>query len=162
MKDVAISRVAGGADHSIILNAKGDTIYACGKGGYGQLGIPKSELQTSDENKQIASSKKERYSLIPRRVAFPKTDRLAKIGRFVDVFCGDNHSGAITSGGKIYTWGYGEYGQCGNDPRVHTDDFERPRLNEDWISKDQGLCVHHGAGGSQHTLIVASRYKKSA
>lgn len=157
LKDIPIAKVAAGLDHSLILNAKGDTIYACGRGGYGQLGIPKSELQTKSGG-QLSADKLEGFSLVPKVVAFPTTDRVYEIGRFVDIKCGENHSVAITSGGKIYSWGYGEYGQCGNNPRVNSDDLMQPRLNEDWL-KEQ-IVVHDFAGGSQHSLVVASRYTK--
>jgi alpha-tubulin suppressor-like RCC1 family protein len=159
LKDVPIARVAAGLDHSLVLNDKGDTIYACGKAGYGQLGIPEDRLEQKHDSREL-EGKGEKFVTVPLRVSFPQTDKLDKIGRFVDIFCGENHSGAITSAGKIYTWGYGEYGQAGNDPTIHTDDLKQPRLNEDWL-KDTELCVHQGSGGSQHTLIVASRCKKT-
>ena len=159
MKDIPIGRVAAGQEHSIFLNAKGDSVYACGHGNYGQLGIPKEELEFKKDG-QVSDKQAVRFCRFPRRVAFPKTDRLDKIGRFVDIFCGDNHTCVITTAGKIYSFGYGEYGQCGNDPRVYTTDISRARLNDDWL-KDCDLCVYQGSGGSQHTLIVASRHKKT-
>lgn len=30
------------------------------------------------------------------------------------VVCGKDHSGAVSKGGDLYTWGRGEYGQLGN------------------------------------------------
>ena len=107
----------------------------------------------------MSDSQKQGFMDIPTRIAFPETVCLDKVGRFVDIFSGDAHSGAITSGGKIYTWGFAEYGQVGNDPSLSVKDYVQPRLNEDWL-KDTEMFVHQAAGGSQHSLVLASRYKK--
>ena len=164
LKDVPIAKVAAGEDHSLFLHAKGDTIYACGKGGDGQLGIPRDQLMLTKPKDAAAAevmsdSKREPFAPIPMPVAFPNEDRLYDVGRFVDISCGSRHSMAITTNGKIYSWGQASFGQVGNNPRISEANYLRPRLNEDW-SKSSNLFVHQASCGGSHSLIVATRYSK--
>ncbi|CAB9523143.1 RCC1 domain-containing protein 1 [Seminavis robusta] len=162
LKDVPISRVAAGNKHSLILHAKGDTVYACGHNGFKQCGVWKeAERKPNMENtKDLSQDKKDGMVLTPTAIPFPIFDRLDKLGRIIDIAAGESHSIAITTGGGMYTWGYGEYGQCGKDPKFGVKDIEHPRLAHDWLDYTK-VFVHHAAGGGQHSVVVASRYHKS-
>eukprot|EP01047_Picozoa_sp_COSAG01_P049171 COSAG01_NODE_4850_length_4684_cov_2.069793_2_plen_123_part_00 len=46
------------------------------------------------------------------RVACARTVGLPAI---TDIKCGNNHTAAITSEGKLYTWGFGGYGRLGHN-----------------------------------------------
>ena len=153
LKDIAIERVAAGQNHSLVLHAKGDTMYAFGNNNYGQCGVPK-------EN----NSKQGLYVLLPTPVPLPNVEEqsLHKVGRVVDIACGESHSLAITSQGRLYSWGYGEYGQVGIDPNISEKDVVSARLNHDWFGPTKPVVVKHAAGGSQHSLFVVKRDEEAA
>jgi alpha-tubulin suppressor-like RCC1 family protein len=84
--------VAAGGAHTVALSEAGH-VFTWGFGEFGQLGH-------DDRGDQLA----------PRQV---------EAGRFggekvVFVAAGDDHTVAVTAGGRLYTWGDGEYGQLGH------------------------------------------------
>lgn len=118
-------------------------------------------LGLSDEVIAAVGEQAGRAVYKPTIVAFPNwIDNLSEIGRFVEVSCGDNHNFVTTSTGKLYSWGYGEYGQAGNHPGITVEDILQPRLNETWLGGNTHVWTHGAAGGGQHSLVVATRYKK--
>jgi alpha-tubulin suppressor-like RCC1 family protein len=146
--------------HSLFLHARGNVIYSCGHNGYKQCGVQNENVMTRPgQNLQgLDESRRDPMLLKPARVALPSVERLAEVGRVVDIAAGDYHSLAVTSGGKLYTWGYGEYGQVGINPLVSTNDIH-PRLSHDWFP-DMEAFIHQASAGSQHSIVVATRYSK--
>ena len=156
-----MARVAAGQEHSLFLHPKGNAMYACGHNGYKQCGVQDEKAMTKHKEKSsegLAESKKDPMLLKPARVAFPIVKDLDKVGRIVDIAVGEYHSLAVTSGGKLYTWGSGGYGANGIDPRVSGVDIH-PRLSHDLL-RDTDVFVHQASGGSQHSLVLATRYSE--
>ncbi len=84
-----ISQISLGKTHSGAVTLFGE-IYLWGSNHYGQLGI-----------KSISESS-------PVIVTLPDDQLVDKL------VCGDRITGVITSSGKLYTWGWGPYGQLGD------------------------------------------------
>jgi len=153
---VPIARVAGGQQHSLFLHAKGDLVYACGQGDKGQLGIDPKIVEANKKGGGVGGIR------TPLLVAFPNRDHtnMDEIGRIVGITCGENHSLAWTTTGKLYSWGYGEYGQAGNNPNLkgNDQDIKQPRLNDSWLDGKGEVVTYHASGGSQHSVVVATKY----
>lgn len=107
--------VAAGVNHSLAADFSG-TVYAWGGNNYSQLGT--KELAAGEENR-------------PRAVA--------NLKKVVQVAAGNGSSLALTSDGRLYSWGYGEYGQLGSG-------------NSD-ISKDRPAEISTGDGNDPPPVI---------
>ena len=88
-----ITKVAGGANHSIALASDG-TVYTWGFNEVGQLG----NGDYTDSNVPVAVS----------------TSGVLSGKTITQVAAGEVHSIALASDGTVYTWGYNYYGQLGN------------------------------------------------
>ena len=87
--------VSGGLYHTIA-HKKNGTLWAWGRNNYGQLG---------KGNANDGSSYPENYS----------PERLGEAADLVGVSGGLYHSTALRRSGILWTWGYNNYGQLGND-----------------------------------------------
>lgn len=83
--------IAAGVNHSLAVDFHGN-VYAWGDNAYYQLG--RKDLTAQD-------------NLTPMKVS--------GVDKAVQVVAGNGSSMALTSNGQVYSWGYGEYGQLGND-----------------------------------------------
>jgi alpha-tubulin suppressor-like RCC1 family protein len=83
----AVTAIAGGAQHSLILMGNGD-VYAAGNGEHGQLGN---------------GSTSRRFTPI----------RIESLSGVKSIACGDWHSLVLTESGDVYAFGYNRYGQLG-------------------------------------------------
>ncbi|KAE9602763.1 putative regulator of chromosome condensation 1/beta-lactamase-inhibitor protein II [Lupinus albus] len=121
---VPIKMVAAGAEHSAAITEDGDS-YGWGWGRYGNLGL-------GDRNDR----------LIPVKVTVDG-EKMAMVA------CGWRHTISVSSSGRIYTHGWGKYGQLGHG------DFE------DYLVpyKIQALSIHfisQVAGGWRHSMALTS------
>ena len=84
LRNIPISRVAGGQHHSLFLTSKGDRIYSCGITLAGQTGL-------QDDVKSAVGQQGGNAVYEPTPVAFPNwtSDRMSEIGRFTDISCGE-------------------------------------------------------------------------
>ncbi|KAB7498005.1 Protein RCC2-like protein [Armadillidium nasatum] len=117
-KESKVVKIACGADFSMIIDKRG-YLYSFGLPEYGQLGH-------NTDGKFFVSSNKLTYQFetSPRRV--PVFVERSKDGhptpvtdvKIVDIACGNNHSVAIDSKKRAYSWGFGGYGRLGHsDPK---------------------------------------------
>jgi alpha-tubulin suppressor-like RCC1 family protein len=89
-----IKEISAGDYHTMFLTEKGE-VYACGWGGYGQLGTGDNENR-----------------LTPVKITFPVgTDPIKEIS------AGDYHTMFLTEKGEVYGCGSGRYGQLGTGDR---------------------------------------------
>lgn len=109
-----IISVAAGADFSVWVCASG-AVYSAGSGQYGQLGNGRT-------GEQIMSNRNVSFDTIstPLRVLFPGQEQVS----IVQVAAGANHTIALDSDGKVWSWGFGGYGRLGH--RTPNDEY-RPR-----------------------------------
>lgn len=125
-----VTSVAGGAEHSVIATDKGE-VYAWGWGRYGNLG---------DGDRQ------DRHA--PAAVNSASIDS-SSAGSVTSVACGWRHSAAVTSDGRVFTFGWSKYGQLGLGD--HED-----RLVPAEVSGLAGRHVVAIAGGWRHTMALDS------
>lgn len=93
--NLRIVKIACGRRHTLFLAVTGN-VYVCGLNTSGQLG-----LFISNNNLGLE---------VPRKVKLSPDSTLDHI---IDICCGDHCSMAITSDGRLYTWGNNEFGQLG-------------------------------------------------
>ncbi|XP_051898486.1 RCC1 domain-containing protein 1-like [Pristis pectinata] len=151
---LAMAELAAGAWHSVCASASGD-LYVWGWNESGQLGLPakscsgdehqKLSQQTglsgegvpalSDAGDKVKKSTTDKAAVgntnvfisiqaFPALLDFPGELEISKVS------CGARHTAAVTRSGKLFTWGWGNYGQLGHG---QTDSTDLPRLVEYFI-----------------------------
>ncbi|XP_055518566.1 RCC1 domain-containing protein 1 isoform X1 [Leucoraja erinacea] len=152
---LAMAEIAAGTWHSICTNASGD-VYVWGWNESGQLGLP-TKLQSGEEHQQLSlqtgpsgegaeicsPALKEAgegnignvnvfisIQAFPALLDFPGELEMCKVS------CGSRHTAAVTRCGKLYTWGWGNYGQLGHG---QTDSSDVPRLVEYFTENHLGV-----------------------
>ena len=90
----AVGRVACGWGHTVVCTSDG-AVFAWGSNAFGQLGIEK-----------VGAG-----SCVPVLIENSAFEGEGVIG----VSCGMRHSGCVSVGGRVYTWGSGSKGQLGRD-----------------------------------------------
>eukprot|EP00939_MAST-03C_sp_MAST-3C-sp1_P000967 g967.t1 len=124
-----VSQVRGGLHHSIALTSKGH-VFTTGRGDSGQLGLPSSDVVRGG-------------NINWQRVA-TFDDKPVKV-----VASGLNHCLALTHGGELYSWGFGEMYQLGHGRDA---DENMPRRIE---SANDGREILWVSAGGQHSAMVA-------
>jgi uncharacterized repeat protein (TIGR02543 family) len=95
----SIMKIASGAYFSAALTTEG-RLLTWGSNGYGQLG--NQTLVSQSVPVDITNH----FNLLPEET-------------ILDVSLGGYHSAALTSGGRIFTWGFNNYGQLGDGTTVN-------------------------------------------
>lgn len=143
-----IIKVGCGAEFSVILDVKGN-LHTFGLPEYGQLG------HNTDGKYFITSSKMSfHFELSPKRV--PLYIEKAKDGhvtpvddvQIVDFACGNNHTVAVDSKKRAFSWGFGGVGRLGH---AEQKDEMVPRLIKFFDSSNRG--VRRIFCGSSFTLV---------
>ncbi|XP_055615452.1 E3 ISG15--protein ligase HERC5 [Toxorhynchites rutilus septentrionalis] len=108
-KHIRIAKVAAGLEHCLLLTSNGDC-YSWGGGLRGQLG--NGEITPHYERPQLIEA-------------------LAGV-KILDIAAGGWHSGAVSSFGDLYTWGWNSKGQLGleGEKRTRGSVFALPQLLE--------------------------------
>ena len=96
-KEISIVQVVVGSKHSLFLSAEG-AVYSCGGNRVGQLGIGCND----------ATSHKYTDSF-PFRIAYFEENDI----QIVKIACGWLYNAGLDVNGRVYTWGFNKYGQCG-------------------------------------------------
>tara|TARA_B110000444_G_scaffold259291_2_gene302563 strand:+ start:2258 stop:3643 length:1386 start_codon:yes stop_codon:yes gene_type:complete len=123
-----VAMVACGGDHTLVVTRVG-RLFAFGEGSNGQLGL-------GDRNDRI----------VPVEVG------PGRLGGAIITYAaaGRSHSGVVTSGGGVWTWGCGYEGRLG-----HNDEHEQlePRELQEQFG---GACALSLAAGATHTMVVTT------
>ncbi|XP_067829570.1 RCC1 domain-containing protein 1 isoform X2 [Heptranchias perlo] len=173
---LAMAEVAVGAWHSVSASASGD-LYVWGWNESGQLGLPTKSR--SEEEHRIPSQQKglsqggtptpsDAGDMITKSTskeaaagdlnvfisiqAFPALVDLPEELEVSKVSCGSRHTAAVTKGGKLFTWGWGNYGQLGHG---QTNSSDLPRLVEYFIQNH--LSVLDVVCGPWNTFVFAQQ-----
>ncbi|XP_011874851.1 PREDICTED: secretion-regulating guanine nucleotide exchange factor isoform X2 [Vollenhovia emeryi] len=125
LRPEAIRKIAGGAGHTLILDANG-RVYSCGLNNKGQAG------GTDAERRNVLTLQK--ISALEHEVV-------------TDVCCGWDSSAALTRNGELYVWGSNRYKQLGLDPDVSP---SMPHPQKISI----GERIKNVSMGLRHTAIV--------
>lgn len=141
--------IAAGYHHSLVTDNDGN-IIAFGRGDYGQLGI-------TDE------TPKEGYcETLPVYVPLPTdNDDEDNNDPVKEVSCGDHQCFAVTQGGALWSWGYGESSAHGHGNK----DVLTPRiLDLAEKIKDTSLMnfseIGGAMGGGQHSVFLVGTEQK--
>ncbi|XP_037307914.2 RCC1 domain-containing protein 1-like isoform X2 [Pungitius pungitius] len=131
-----MSHVATGGWHSVSISDGGD-LYVWGWNESGQLGLPSRGLRKA---LQQQSSQQEDASTSPAEEskegekheevfisiqAFPALLDVTPPCEIRTVSCGCRHTAAVTTKGDLYTWGWGDYGQLGQQNLLSSDEPQR-------------------------------------
>ncbi|XP_017782464.1 PREDICTED: E3 ubiquitin-protein ligase HERC2 isoform X2 [Nicrophorus vespilloides] len=119
--------MAGGSKSLFIVSQEG-TLYACGEGTNGRLGL--------GHNSNVS---------FPRPIPFLSQYVIKKVA----VHSGGKHALALTLDGKVFSWGEGEDGKLGHGNRLNLD---KPKMIERLRSKR----IRDIACGSSHSAAISS------
>ncbi|GLV44383.1 claret [Carabus blaptoides fortunei] len=122
---VEVISVACGKSHTIVLTNFG--VYSWGSNCYGQLGLGPVVYQASYP------------SLVP--------SLSSEI--IIDVSAGQYHSLALTNDGRVYSWGWGVYGQLGHG---NVQDVHEPRVIKHLSDK----IITQISAGHAHSIVLSS------
>ena len=126
-----IVAIACGFYHSVALDSLG-AIYNWGNNSVGQLGNGSSGTDV----------------FVPTKVT--------TISGIVAIACGQVHTIALDSTGAIYTWGYNEYGQIGNNTTSAVVYQKTPLKINGYGSITNSTVIVAIACGNQHTMALDS------
>ncbi|XP_039763322.1 protein RCC2 homolog [Pararge aegeria] len=138
-----IVKVGCGAEFSLILDCNG-ALHSFGLPEYGQLGH-------NTDGKYFVTSTKLSYHFetVPKKMTFfyekSKDGHVTPIKdvAIVDFSCGNNHTVAIDSSKRAFSWGFGGFGRLGH---AEQKDESVPRLIKYFDSQARGVrSVHCGA-----------------
>ncbi|CAM9181888.1 unnamed protein product [Choristocarpus tenellus] len=128
--------ISCGRKHTMAL-MKGGVVMTWGTGYFGQLG--------HGDNASYRHPKVLRR-LDPQRLRDPVEQ----------VACGGYHSVALTLSGRVFSWGFNRYGQCGVGSKENTISEPLP-TKLDRISEDGMGTVTHVVCGRHHSALITSR-----
>ena len=137
MSDETIERVELGWSHTALLTSKG-RLYMWGENSYGQIG---------------------NNTLVNQWTPYDITDNfdLEPNERIIDVSLGTNFSSALTSSGRMFTWGQGESGKLGNnafnDAFLPVDITEYFNLPDDEIITHIDIHAYNASAVTSHQRI---------
>nr|CAH7730683.1 unnamed protein product [Callosobruchus chinensis] len=144
-----IIKVGAGAEFSVILDVKGG-LHSFGLPEYGQLGH-------NTDGKYFKTSTKLcfNYQTSPKRIVLyiekTKDGHVAPVDvqQIVDFSCGQNHTVAIDSKKRAFSWGFGGFGRLGH---AEQKDEMVPRLIKYFDSQSRGVRSVHC--GSTYSLAI--------
>lgn len=143
MKGKEIIIGACGDVHSVILTKKGE-LFSFGGGSFGQLGLGSISKMPLDSDS---------YPFMPTPT---KIESLSNI-TITKISCGDSHTMAIDSDGKLYAWGAAACGQLGIDnlsglPKDGEGNPYEP--DPKLVGFFENIKVESVACGESHTLVL--------
>jgi len=141
--------ISCGAEFSMIVDCEG-YCYSFGSSEYGQLG-------NNTDGKYFATSTKLLYDQVKTPFRIPMYIEKSQGGnkvavtdvKITQVACGINHTVAVDSNKRVYTWGFGGYGRLGH---AEQKDEWRPRLVSQFDRKGRGAMKVWA--GSTHTMAL--------
>lgn len=128
-----IISIAAGSSHSALLTIEG-RLFMWGRNVYGQLG----DRSNSSKNTPIDITSN--FNLMP-------TETISSVA------LGWGHSIALTSFGRLFTWGYNGFGQLGDNTLL---DQNQPVDITRFIQLNENETITNIKLGSSHTLIETS------
>jgi alpha-tubulin suppressor-like RCC1 family protein len=111
-RTTSIIQIACGWSHMLALGKSG-SVFSWGRSDMGQLGVDDEQLllQKKHQKKQGRAGGGGGGQMI-FKISMPVKQKLKN--RIIQIACGSEHSMAVTSGGDLYSWGWGEHGNLGH------------------------------------------------
>ncbi|GMF80143.1 unnamed protein product [Phytophthora fragariaefolia] len=141
-----ITQVACGAFHTLVTDLNGH-VFAWGSNSRGQLGfLPSISPLTAVASPSVVTELRGTY--------------------MSSVACGEYHSLALSSDGRVFSWGCNKYGKLGRQTEGLLDMVPRP-INRDWTGWSMDMksrignsgdrsAVRRIAAGKDHSLAISS------
>jgi alpha-tubulin suppressor-like RCC1 family protein len=157
-----IVKVEAGAHFSCFVNNTGKELYSCGRSDYGQLGIS-IEQPESGSFEMTPTRVPLVYTIQKSTVADPKGNCIIESEiveedqpEIEQISCGSSHVLVLTKGGDVYSWGFAEYGACGQG--IRDTDITRPTKMETKLANAQGAKykIKFVCAGGQHSAVVVA------
>lgn len=111
IRKARVTQLAAGSKHSMAVLHTGQ-VFSWGHGGNGRLGLGKEKIGNLQKHQGDAAGHFDQsYSahFEPQRVCMGPHESNIKY-----ITAGESHSGAVDQLGRLYTWGQGAHGRCGN------------------------------------------------
>jgi len=148
LKDVV--KITCGGLHSIVLTRQGD-VFGWGRAEGGQLGLPEKMLL------EIIERNNDCYVEIPIHI----NTGVIKDIKIVDASCGEAHTLALDCNGKVYGWGFCNFGQLGINLTSDcfepgTGDYKSKVSEPKMIEALSKLHIAKVVAGSTFSIFVAS------
>ena len=175
-----IASVAAGRQHSLVLTSSG-AVYSFGNGRDAQLGLGDKKYRKApskieelppnvvsiacgrdssfaltsegilwswgkDEYGQLGHGRTQRYVTLPRRVASLDHEKI------VSIHMGEYHGCAVSSDGRMFTWGKNSDGQCGHG---HKNNVTQPTQVE--ALEALNVVVSSADCGDGHTAAITEK-----
>ncbi|XP_033222191.1 uncharacterized protein LOC117176193 isoform X2 [Belonocnema kinseyi] len=122
--NIEVISVSSGHCHTLALTNNG--VYAWGGSKFGQVGLG---ILTQCSSPQLITS---------------LADEIV-----IDCAAGQYHSVALTSDGRVFTWGWGVHGQLGHG---NTENVNLPTL----VTSLLGTAINHISAGHAHTMVLSA------
>ena len=129
-----IIQVSLGTSHSAALTSNG-RLFTWGYNQYGKLG------DGTTTNRSTPTEITNRFSL-------------ATEDKIIQVSLGGNHSAALTSNGRLFTWGYNWYGQLGDG--TTTNGFTPTEITSRFILATEDKIIQVSLGGNHSAALTSS------
>ncbi len=138
--------VVGGSQHCVALTRAGE-VFAFGRGDSGQLGLS-AGAEDRHAHLPVGASAFHPVQIDPARFGGAAA---------VQVTANGTSSGCVTAGGTLYTWGFGESGQLGNNG-AGDENFPFQVNNRGAEGKGAGdlkkILVRSAGLGGQHLVVL--------
>ena len=155
--------VEGGYHNSFFVGGAGKHLYSCGRGDYGQLGVT---LETGDIGFFLSTpvrvplvydvktqgniSKPTKNCIVEETIDEDEQPEIEQLASGSSA----HHAIVITKNGDVYSWGYGENGQCGQN-RINSSnpdaDITLPQMK-----KKISYQIKYASCGAQHSAVIIS------
>ena len=158
-----IEKVEGANYASYFVGDANKKLYSVGRGDYGGLGItldqPETEFCVStphrvplvyDIDTQGDISEPTQNCIVEAKIDEDEQPEIEQVA------AGDSHVIVITKQGDVYSWGFGENGQCGQNKRDSSDkdaDITLPQ-KMNLTMKKVTYKVMYASGGAQHSAFI--------
>ena len=124
-----IIKIRTGSEHTLFLEDNG-VVWCCGDNAFGQLGIGYDDEEEEDDDNfddDTPSNIEENNVYTPIKIEWFLNNDI----KIVDIDCGLYHCLALDEDGRIYSWGHGKRGQCGNgEDDVDMEYIDQPQVIE--------------------------------
>jgi regulator of chromosome condensation len=140
LEDKQVLSVEGGSHHNVAVTAHGECLV-WGRCDGSQTGISMSQLNAIDDDTKVLKSNGKPKILV-------EPTKIPHLENIVSVACGPEHTIAINTDGKAFSWGFSTNYQTGQGTE---DDIDVPTLIDNTAVRDIKLTFA-GAGGQYSVL----------
>ncbi|KAF0992308.1 hypothetical protein HZS_4001 [Henneguya salminicola] len=140
LRGCSIIKIAGGFSHVVAISHNG-YLYAWGNNSKGQAG-----------RGNLTSFKI--INILAPRITFPAHVKSVEDMIIIDIACGSDHTVALSDDGRVFTFGFGRWGQLGHGQSSSIE------YNPRQVIDLAGAKISHIMCGRYHTVVYSATYKR--